>query len=129
MNTAYKHLEAKLRVGEFTIGQWLGLFVGLMTALVWGFYVSPFGTSITLFTAVYLGGLPAAAIFLATVSDVDILLLVRAAIRWRRTEGRYVAGPGSATNGYVVHAGPPERNEDPNDHQLAELDPAALWES
>jgi hypothetical protein len=129
MNTAYKHLEAKLRVGEFTIGQWMGLFVGAMTALLWGFYISPFGTSITLFTACYIGGLPAAAIFLATMSEVDMLLLARAAVRWRREEGRYLAGAGPATNGYRVRADEDERRNGNHDGRLAELDLAALWES
>lgn len=129
MNTAYKHLEAKLRVGEFTIGQWLGLFVGVVTALMWGMYLSPFGTSITLFTACYIGGLPAATIFLATMSEVDMMRLVRSALRWRREEGRYLAGAGPSTNGYVVRADEREHDEGRSDGQLAELDLAALWES
>lgn len=129
MNTAYKHLEAKLRVGEFTIGQWLGLFVGAVTALLWAIYLSPFGTSVTLFSACYIGGLPAAAIFLATMSEIDLLLLVRSAVRWRREEGRYLAGAGPATNGYVVRSDPRERDEGRADGRLDELDLAALWES
>lgn len=129
MNSAYKHLEAKLRVGEFTIGQWLGLFVGAVTAIVWGMYLSPFGTSVTIFSSCYIGGLPAAAIFLATMSEVDMTVLVRAAVRWRREEGRYLAGPGPATSGYVVRADARERARDESDGQLADLDLAALWES
>lgn len=129
MNSAYKHLEAKLRVGEFTIGQWIGLFVGVTTALVWGMYLSPFGTSITIFSACYIGGLPAAAIFLATISEVDMWLLTRSAFRWRREEGRYLAGPGVPTSGYVVHADARAQRPHESDGQLADLDLAALWES
>jgi hypothetical protein len=130
MNSAYKHLEAKLRVGEFTLGQWLGLFFGAITALTWGFYVSPFGTSLTLFSACYVGGLPAAAIFLAAMSEVDVVLIARSAVRWKREEGRYLAGPGPASNGYVVRddvtAG---RAHSDAGGQLADLDLQALWES
>jgi|SRR5215218_1212950 len=129
MNSAYKHLEAKLRVGEFTLGQWLGLFVGAITALTWGFYVSPFGTSITLFTACYIGGLPAAAIFLAAMSEVDIVLIARSAVRWRREEGRFLAGAGPATGGYVVRGETAAERSHGDAGQLADLDLQALWES
>lgn len=129
MNTAYKHLEAKLRVGELTLGQWFGLFVGALTALLWALYLSPFGTSITIFSACYIGGLPAAGIFLATISEVDLLLVARAALRWRREEGRYVPGAGPATNGYVVRADADQRRRHASDNQLADLDLAALWEA
>lgn len=129
MNQAYKHLEAKLRVGELTVTQWIGLFVGAVTALMWGLYVSPFGTSVTIFSACYIGGVPAAAIFLATMSEVDVLVIARSAIRWRREEGRYLAGPGPATDGYVVRADEQERALQGNNGRLADLDLAALWES
>jgi len=129
VNAAYKHLEAKLRVGEFTLGQWAGLVVGAITALVWGFYVSPFGTSLTLFTACYIGGVPAAAIFLATISEVDMWLLVRAAVRWRREEGRYLAGPGRDTGGYVVRADERPHAAPGQATQLEALDLEALWDA
>jgi hypothetical protein len=129
MNSAYKHLEAKLRVGEFTLGQWLGLFVGAITALTWGFYVSPFGAYVTLFSACYIGGLPAAAIFLAAMSEVDIVLIARSAVRWRREEGRFLAGPGPATSGYVVRGETAAERSHRDDGQLADLDLQALWES
>jgi hypothetical protein len=129
VNAAYKHLEAKLRVGELTLGQWAGLVVGAITALVWGFYVSPLGTSLTIFSACYIGGLPAAAIFLATMSEVDMWLLVRSALRWRREEGRYLAGAGRAAGGYVVRAD--DGGQAPRAHaaQLEELDLEALWDA
>jgi hypothetical protein len=129
MNTAYKHLEAKLRIGEFSIGQWLALFVGVMTALIWGMYLSPFGTQITIFTACYIGGLPAAAIFLATMSEIDIVLLVRSAIRWRREEGRYLAGAGDQAHGYALASETVDERRLHTGQELAELDLDALWES
>jgi hypothetical protein len=129
MNSAYKHLEAKLRIGELTIGQWAGLFVGAMTALLWGMYGSPFGTTMTIFTSCYLGGLPATLIFLATLSDFDLWLLVRSAVRWRREEGRYLAGPGPAPHGYRVSPEPVDERRLQSGEQIADLDLAALWES
>lgn len=126
MNIAYKHLEAKLRVGELTLAQWLGIFVGAVTALMWALYVSPFGTSITIFTACYIGGLPAAAIFLATMSELDIVLLVRSALRWRREKGRYLPGPGATGDGYVVRADPAARAR--RDAEPADIDLTVLWE-
>jgi hypothetical protein len=129
MNVAYKHLEAKLRIGELSLGQWLALFVGAITALMWGFYISPFGMSLTIFTACYIGGIPGAAIFLATNSDVDIVLLLRSAVRWRREEGRYVAGSGDARPGYALAADAGEAHATNGSQQLTELDLAALWES
>lgn len=129
MNTAYKHLEAKLRVGELTLGQWIGIFVGAITALVWALYVSPFGTSVTIFTACYIGGLPAAAIFLATMSEVDLLLIARSAVRWRRESGRYLAGPGPTRPGYVVRADARAHDPAGDNGKLADLDLEALWES
>jgi hypothetical protein len=129
MHTAYKHLESKLRIGEFTIAQWAALFVGVMTALVWAMYVSPLGMQLTIFTACYIGGLPAAAIFLATLSEVNIVLLVRAAAAWRREEGRYVAGPGHPADGYVLTRAPADERQIDTGARLTELDLAALWES
>lgn len=129
MNLAYKHLEAKLRIGEFTIGQWAGLIIGLLTAAIWGMYVSPFGTQLTLFTACYIGALPVGAIFLATVSDIDVVLVLRSAVSWRRAEGRFLAGPGPSTNGYVLHPEATDPRRQQTGQELAELDLAALWES
>jgi hypothetical protein len=129
MNIAYKHLEAKLRIGELTLAQWGGLFLGAITAIVWALYVSPFGTYITIFTACYIGGLPAAAIFLATLSDFDIMVLVRSAIAWRREEGRYVAGPGDEARGYVLAPEPVDERRLQTGQELTDLDLAALWES
>lgn len=127
MNVAYKHLESKLKIGEFTITQWAGFFVGVMAALMWVMYLSPFGAYITLVTSVYLGGLPAGAAFLASVSDFDLWLHLKALVRHRRMIGRYVPGPGAAVGGYVLTA---DRSEilaaaavSPDD----DLDLAELW--
>lgn len=128
MNVAYKHLDSKLRVADLTIGQWLGVIAGLMLAFVWGFYLSPFGTYLTLISAIYLGAVPAGATMLASVSEFDLWLLVRSAARWRRREGRFVPGPGDSARGYIVHEDPREHDADAVRRQQADLDLASLWE-
>lgn len=101
MNLAYKHLEAKLRVAELSLGQWAGVALGGLSAIAWGLYVSPFGSTLTLISAVYIGGLPAGGFVLAGVSELDVWLLVRSAVAHRRSPGRYRPGPGTGT-GYRV---------------------------
>jgi hypothetical protein len=127
VNVAYKHLEAKLRIGELTVGQWGGLLAGVGLAICWGLYLSPFGAYLTLLSAIYLGGIPAAAAFLASLSEFDFWLLVRSALAWRRAEGRYLAGPGEQASGYLVL-----REQIPRELAFpdeAGLELEGLWES
>lgn len=127
-NLAYKHLESKLKIGELTVVQWAGFFTGVMLAIAWAMYVSPFGAYITLITAIYLGGIPAAAAFLASVSDFDVWLHLRAMAAWRRATGRFQPGPGDSAHGYVLTTD--ERDSD--DVAIADfihLDLTTLWES
>jgi hypothetical protein len=127
MNLAYKHLESKLKIGEFTITQWAGFFVGVMAALIWAMYLSPFGAYITLVTSVYLGGLPAGAAFLASVSDLDLWLHLKALVRHRRMIGRYVSGPGVSVSGYVLTADRSEGLVAASVSSHDDLDLAELW--
>jgi hypothetical protein len=127
VNAAYKHLDARLRIADLTIPQWLGILGGVLLAIVWAQYVSPFGDYVTLFTAVYVGALPVGAALYAGLTEFDLVLFVRSALRWRRMPGRYVAGPGTAALGYVVLADPaafaPEHNG------ARDIDLARLWDS
>ena len=127
MNVAYKHLESKLRIGELTVGQWAGLLCGVGLAIGWGLYLSPFGAYLTLLSAIYLGGIPAAAAFLASLSEFDLWLLVRCALAWRRAEGRFAAGAGELASGYVVSPEPTPSLAP--DAALGEADLEGLWES
>ncbi len=129
MNAAYKHLEAKLRVGELTLAQWAALFVGVLTAILWGTQISPFGPMVTVFSACYIGGLPAAAIFLAATTDTDVVLLVRSAVGWRKHEGRFLAGAGTDAKGYVVTPDPVDDRRNHTGEELSRLNLEALWES
>jgi hypothetical protein len=126
MNPAFKHLDAKLRIAELTIRQWVSMFVGVLVAFLYADLIHPFGTLVTTISAVYFAGIPVAAILVAGSSDFDAWLVLRSALRWRSSDDRYLPGAGLATDGYRVrsladdvwHA---ERE------QLAELDPADLW--
>src|SRR3954452_1842742 len=100
-NVAYKHLEQRLRIGEFTLLQWAGFLAGLLAALAWGQYLSPFGSYATLFTAVYIGGIPVGVAFLASVTDFALWLHIGGLSRHRRAAGRSVPGPGQSARGYV----------------------------
>jgi hypothetical protein len=127
VNVAYKHLESKLRIGELTVGQWAGLLCGVGLAIGWGLYLSPFGAYLTLLSAIYLGGIPAAAAFVASLSEFDLWLLVRCALVWHRAEGRFAPGAGELASGYVVLAEPAPA---PAPHgALGEAELEGLWES
>jgi hypothetical protein len=127
MNLAYKHLDTKLRVADLTVGQWLSVFAGLALAAVWGMYLSPFGTYVTLLSAIYLGGIPVGASLLAGMTEFDLWLLIASAMRWRRREGRFVPGPGDGARGYVVHDDALEQAA-ASRRDLDDLDLASLWE-
>lgn len=126
MNTAFKHLDAKLRIADLTIRQWVGLFVGVMIALLYADFLHPFGTMGTMITAVYIAGIPIAAVLIGGFSEFDIWLVLRSALRWRSADGRYLPGPGVRTAGYRVHA-PVDDPFYPDLEEIRELDPAGLW--
>jgi hypothetical protein len=102
VNAAFKHLEDRLRIGELTIAQWGWLTVGVTLALVWGFYLSPFGQLLTIFTAIYVAALPALAALFAGFTEFDLLGFARGAVRWWRDDGRYLPGEAPDVAGYVV---------------------------
>jgi hypothetical protein len=127
MNSAYKHLDTKLKVADLTIGQWLGLALGVAIAIVWGFYLSPLGMLPTAGTAVYIGAIPAGLALMSAFYEVELWLVMRSAVRWRRSDGRFVPGPGPDTHGYVVREDQLSAPE--SGVALSNLDLTALWES
>jgi hypothetical protein len=126
VNTAYKHLDTKLRIAELTIGQWLSILLGIGVAVAWGKYLSPLGTYPTVVTAIYLGAVPAGAALLASASEIDVWLLIRSALRWRRLDGRFISGPGTA-RGYVVREDAEQHARGRSRPPVRELDLASLW--
>jgi len=102
MNVAYKHLQSKFRWRELTFGQWAAVVLGGLIAGVWGLYLSPLPPYLTLFSAVYVGGIPVMAVVVAAQVDFDIWRHVRWAIAWRRAQDVFAAGAGDAARGYIV---------------------------
>lgn len=127
MNVAYKHLDAKLRIGDLTLVQWLGVMAGVMIAVAWGAYLSPFGTTPTVVSAVYIGSLPIGAALLSGTTEFDLWLVIRSALAWHRLEGRYMRGPGDRARGYLLHEDT-EELERRRRSDAAELDLETLWE-
>lgn len=128
MNPAPAHLEAKLRFGwDFTVGQIAAMVVGILLGFAWASWLSPIHGIGAAVTGVYVGGLPVAAGFIASQTEFDLGAAIASAVRWRRAEGRFVAGAGSTYAGYVVLA-----EQDPRIHEadsLALLDSELLWDS
>jgi hypothetical protein len=102
MNPAYKHIRDRLRFGELTIPQIVGLFCGLMCGLVFALYISPFSAYLTLFIGIYIASIPMGAVLLASTTEFDLWLYLRARVSDRLTDGQYVAGPGVTCQGYVI---------------------------
>jgi hypothetical protein len=125
MNVAFKHLEAKLRFGELSVGQWAAVVAGVLFAFVFAEYLSPVGGIGGVILAVYLGAIPASAAFFASLSEFDLWGLIASAFRWRRREGRHVPGAGAAARGYLLLADDGD-SADARDSS-AEIDLGALW--
>jgi hypothetical protein len=124
IHRAYKHLDSKLRVAELTLGQWAGVFFGAALGIGYAHFLHLLGGVLNTVTAVYIGGLPAAAALLSGFSEFDTWLLVRSAVRWRRMDGQHQPGPGLTTVGYRVEEAERDRSEL---DRLSTIDPSSLW--
>ena len=126
MNPAPAHLEAKLRFGwDFTVGQIAAMIGGILVGFAWANWLSPVHGIGAAVTGVYVGGLPVVAGFVASQTEFDLSAVVRASLRWRRGEGRFLPGAGPVT-GYIVLLD--ERDErEHGDGARGGLDPEALW--
>ena len=122
MNAAYRHLESKTRIGELTLGQWAGILLGVLVAVIFAVVLKPFSGYVNLALGIYIGGLPAAAVFLASISEVDVWLTARAALRFHRADGRYLPGGGKQARGYTIRSAADARRG------ARGLDLGALWD-
>lgn len=126
MHPAYKHLTDRLRIAELTVPQIAGLFGGLMCGLMFALYLSPFSPYLTLCLSIYIASIPAGTVLLASSTEFDLWLYVRACVGERLSDGRYAAGPGERLNGYVIEpdplAGRPHTGQD-----MEPVDLGALW--
>ena len=93
----YKHLEAQLRLGSFSLGQWAQITAAGAAAAVFGVYVSPFPTSVTIFVSIVGAGLPVAAVLRRDGARVlGRRSSPAAAWRYWREPRRYLPGAGRA---------------------------------
>lgn len=102
----YKHLEARLRLGAFSLGQWAQITSAGVTAAVFGAYVSPLPTQVTVFVSIVGAGLPVAVSYGAMGMEFSVSQFVRASWRYWRQPRRFLPGPGAPSPGYVVAAEP-----------------------
>lgn len=98
----YKHLEARLRLGAFSLGQWAQITTAGAAAAVFGVYLSPFPTSVTVFASLVGAGLPVAVSYGAMGLEFSVVQFGCAAWRYWRAPRRYLPGPGESASGYVV---------------------------
>jgi hypothetical protein len=104
MHRAYKHLTDRLRIAELTIPQLAGVFTGLLCGLLFALYVSPFSPYLTLVLSIYIAGVPAGTVVLATSTEFDLWLYVKACVGGLASDGRFTPGPGQETPGYSITA-------------------------
>jgi hypothetical protein len=128
MNPAYKHVTDRLRIAaELTTAQVAGLLGGVVAGLVFALYISPFGAYVTLCLSIYIACIPAGTVLLATSTEFDLTLYIKACIEERTTDGRYTAGAGQQSSGYEI-----EGDETPGRLAVHDgdgrLDLEALWD-
>ena len=126
MNVAYKHLNAKLRIGDLTTGQWASALFGVVLMLGWGFYLSPLPPYPTIITAVYIGGVPIGLAMLASFAELNIWRFARRGLVWMRSRGTYSAGPGDDIRGYRLTPDP-RVLKDATGARGSTIDLAGLW--
>lgn len=127
MHPAYKHITDRLRIAELTIPQIIGLFGGLMSGLVFALYLSPFSAYLTLFVSIYIAGIPAGTVLLATSTEFDLWLYVKACVGELTSDGRYTAGPGDQFTGYVIEDDQPVGHGYQSSNRAGLLDLEELW--
>lgn len=97
----YKHLEARIKIGSFTVGQFIIASMGLLLAAVFGFYVSPLPGKWTFGISLFLGLLPAAIARGTSGAEGSASQTLRAMSQWMREPKHYLPGA-SEVMGYVV---------------------------
>jgi hypothetical protein len=128
MHPAYKHLTDRLKIAELTVPQIAGLFAGLMCGLVFALYLSPFSPYLTLCLSIYIASVPAGTVLLATSTEFDLWLYVRACVGEHSSCGRFTAGPGSMCVGYSIIADERGERRSPRNSD-GSIDLGNLWAS
>ena len=116
LNPTYKHLEDKLRLGPFSLGQWAQLLTAALAALVFAVYLSPLAPQATISVAILVAGIPFAVSYAAMGAEFSVGEMAGAALRFYRSPRRYRPGPGTPQAGYRV---------EPNERAAGVSEPAA----
>jgi hypothetical protein len=124
----YKHLEARLRLGAFSLGQWAQITTAGAVAAVFGVYLSPFATSVTIFASIVVAGLPVALSYGAMGLEFSVGEFAGAARRYWRAPRRYLPGPGVTAAGYIVQAAAPAETAGATSRELQPTDGELLWD-
>ena len=126
----YKHLEAKLRLGSFSLGQWAQITVAGTLAAVFGVYVSPLPASVTIFVSIVGAGLPIALSYGAMGLEFSVAQFAGATWRYWREPRSYLPGPGESAGGYVVKAEPAyaDAGISPGGRELTATEGEPLWD-
>ena len=122
----YKHLEAKLRLGAFSIEQWVQIAVAGIAAALFGGYLSPLPTQVTIFVSIIGAGLPVAVSYGAMGLEFSVAQFARAGWRYWREPRCFLAGAGKSTTGYVVLAEATATAPSPEGRQAHERE--LLWD-
>ena len=125
MNKAFKHLEAKLRFGDLTIGQWATVIGGLLLGLLFAQYLSPIDGLPGVVLGVYLAAIPASAAFFASLSEFDLMGVAVAALRRHRHPARFLPGGGTNAHGYLLLV--KTKTADEGSPETPDFEIAALW--
>jgi len=107
VSPTYKHLEAKLRIGPFSLSQWAQILVAVVLALLFGIYLSPLPLTATIFVSIVLAGSPLALSYGAMAQEWSVADAVGAQWRHLRQPRCYLPGPSHEGVGYVVLAEEP----------------------
>jgi hypothetical protein len=98
----YKHLEAKLRLGSLSLGQWVQITTAGTAAATFGVYVSPLPTTATIFVSIVGAGMPVALSYGAMGLEFSVAAFAAAAWRYWHRPRHYLPGSGESAPGYVV---------------------------
>jgi hypothetical protein len=126
----YKHLEAKLRLGSFSPGQWAQITAAGAAAAVFAMYVSPLPASVTIFVSIVGAGLPVALAYGAMGLEFSVAEFAAAAWRYWREPRRYLPGGGQLPRGYTVRGEPAHElaPATPHPHGPHTTDGEPLWD-
>jgi hypothetical protein len=127
LNITYKHLQDPVKLGWFSLAQWMQLAVCGLIAYALS-TVLPLPDLWALSIAITICGSPVAAAMVAMQADFDVLAFTRAAVRWTRRRRHYLPGadPSGSPTGY--HLLVPIAPDAPDALAQVILKPDALWD-